>query len=72
MVLPRYDVPFCSGDCTYPMDLAASTRATLYPNARAQGSRTAIVEKSGHCINAHYSAPEAYIQIADFLKANGL
>ena len=72
IVLGKYDFPFCGGDCTYPSDLAAAALPTLYPNADKEGSKNVILEQQGHCLNAHYSAPEAYEQIAEFLKANGL
>ena len=71
MVLGRYDFIFCGANCAYPTDQSALVVPALYPNAAA-GSEHALIERSGHNINAHFGAPEAYAQINAFLKKNGL
>ena len=70
VMLPLNDFPFCGGDCTFPSDRAAIVRPALYPNAAA-ASRSVIVQRSGHNLNAHFGAQEAYAQINAFLEANG-
>ena len=66
----RLDFAACGGNCDYPVDLAAALIPALYPRA-ANGSQSYLVPESGHNINAHYTAPKAYVQINAFLTANG-
>ena len=70
IVTSLFDIPFCLGDCTFPTDLAAATIPALYPDAAA-GSRSFLVPRTGHNINAHFGAPVAYNQINTFLRDNG-
>ena len=67
--LGENDFVFCGGNCSYPTDLSAATLQAYYP-AASKGSQTYLVPGSGHAINAHHSAPNAFVQMIDFLKAN--
>ena len=71
IVLGRNDVVYCGSDCAYPVDNAAATLSTVYPGA-SSGSRSALIDHTGHNINGHFGAASAYAQINAFLKANGL
>jgi len=65
------DLPFCQGNCLYPVNQAeAVLTGPLYPNA-SNGSEYYIAEGAGHGLNLHYSAPAAYEHITQFLKKNG-
>lgn len=64
------DLPFCSGNCTYPMDLTAAPLKQLFPKSRNTTSMN--VPRSGHAINMHFNALNAYVFINEFLLANGI
>jgi pimeloyl-ACP methyl ester carboxylesterase len=64
------DVPFCQGNCLYPVNMAAAVLKEFYPNA-ANGSDWYIAEGAGHGLNLHYQAPAVYAHILGFLKKNG-
>jgi len=70
IVVGQHDFPFCLGDCDSPRGQVAATISALYPAADA-GSTYYIVPESGHMLNAHYQAPQAFAQINKFLHANG-
>ncbi|GAB7349485.1 hypothetical protein MBLNU459_g0196t1 [Dothideomycetes sp. NU459] len=63
------DWPFCQGNCSYPMDLAAAAKA-LYPMTRNFTSY--LAPNCGHGLNLHYAATAAYEQIQAFVMGNGL
>lgn len=62
------DLPFCFGNCSYPVDHAEQVFPMLYPNAKGKGTYLAPV--TGHGLNLHYSAVEAYRWIQDFVREN--
>lgn len=62
------DLPFCFGNCTYPVDLAQKAIAALYPAAKA--NTTYLAPSTGHGVNLHYTAGAAYQAIFDFLSQN--
>lgn len=64
------DYIFCSSDCGNPSDLGAVALARLFPVAAA-GSTSFLVPGTGHGINAHTTAPQAYAQMLAFVKASG-
>ena len=68
-MLGQHDYAFCLGMCED--ELLAATIALMYPAASSK-SETYIVPNSGHCINAHYSAQQAFAQINRFLKKNSI
>ncbi|KAF2757450.1 alpha/beta-hydrolase [Pseudovirgaria hyperparasitica] len=64
------DLPFCFGNCSYPVDKAQAPLAMLYPASQHKGSY--IAGTAGHGINLHYSALDAYRWIQDFLAQGGI
>ena len=67
----QFDFFYCGGDCNYPVDQAALVQPAFYP-AAAAGSQSYLVPGSGHVINAHFTAPQAFSQMISFLKTNGI
>ena len=70
-VIGENNLPFCSGDCSVPVNQAAAVKNKLYP-AASNGSQYLLVPDTGHGINLHYNAEMAFDQIQNFVKANGL
>lgn len=64
------DLPFCAGNCTYPTNLAAAVKTSLYPMAKNTSS-TYIAPDCGHAVNTHYAAGPAFEFIQNFVKSNG-
>ncbi|KAI4717332.1 alpha/beta-hydrolase [Aureobasidium sp. EXF-10727] len=62
------DLPFCYGNCSYPMNKAEAAIKMLYPAASANG--TYLAPLTGHGVNLHYTALDAYKFIGTFLKQN--
>ena len=71
VVIGENDLPFCSGNCYYPVNQAEAVNVQLYPVA-GSGSQYLVMNGTGHGINLHYSAEMAFDQIQSFVKANGL
>lgn len=65
------DYFYCGGDCTYPADQAALVIPAFYP-AASKASKSYLVPNTGHNINAHKTASQAFDQMTAFLKANGI
>ncbi|KAF2152256.1 hypothetical protein K461DRAFT_256055 [Myriangium duriaei CBS 260.36] len=63
----EFDFAYCGGECGQLPDLY---RTTFYPTA----GRAAVylIPNTGHIINAHATAPQAFQQMLSFLKENGL
>ncbi|KAF1356298.1 hypothetical protein BDV97DRAFT_386155 [Delphinella strobiligena] len=64
------DLPFCSGNCSYPTNQAAIALTALYPMAKNTSS-TYLAPVCGHGINVHYAAGAAFDFIQNFVKSNG-
>lgn len=64
------DYPFCSGNCSYPTNLAAAVKPAVYPNVASFASY--LAPSTGHGLNLHYTAVAAYEFIQAFLGKNGL
>lgn len=62
------DLPFCFGNCSAPTNKAEGVFSVLYPHARTTGSY--LARDTGHGLNLHYSAVEAYHYIQDFIGQN--
>ncbi|KAG9952089.1 alpha/beta-hydrolase, partial [Aureobasidium melanogenum] len=62
------DLPFCYGNCTYPMNKAEAALKMLYPAAKANG--TYLAPSTGHGVNLHYTAMGAFEFIGSFLRQN--
>jgi pimeloyl-ACP methyl ester carboxylesterase len=60
------DLPFCTGNCSYPTNLAQSAVTALYPKASHTG--TYLAPLTGHGLNLHYSAVAAYHYIQGFIS----
>jgi hypothetical protein len=58
------DLPFCAGNCAYPMNLAQAAISQLYPNTNSTG--TYLAPLTGHGLNLHYSAVAAYNYFQNF------
>lgn len=65
------DLPFCFGNCTFGGDKAQLALKALYPAAK-NTSATYYAQNTGHGINLHYSALDAFHWIQNFLKSNGI
>ncbi|KAK3676820.1 hypothetical protein LTR78_003024 [Recurvomyces mirabilis] len=65
------DLPFCYGNCSYPVDLAAQVKS-LYPAVSAGAFKTYLGQDAGHALNLHYAAADAFSWIMSFLSSNGL
>jgi len=63
------DFFYCRGDCMYPVNQAALALSTFYP-AASSGSQVFLVPNTGHNINAHFGASEAFSHMISFLHAN--
>jgi pimeloyl-ACP methyl ester carboxylesterase len=66
-----HDLPACSANCLVPQNQAAAVVDVVYPKA-SKGSGWYLVPGTGHGINYHYSAPDAYAHMHEFIKSNGL
>ncbi|KAF2763623.1 hypothetical protein EJ03DRAFT_322631 [Teratosphaeria nubilosa] len=66
------DLPFCSGNCSYPVDLAAAVKPMLYAGLEARKFASYLAPVTGHGVNLHYSAGEAFEWIQAFLAGQGL
>lgn len=66
------DLPFCFGNCSYPTNQAQAVFAKLYPNVPTSKQGAYLAPVTGHGLNLHYSAVEAYYYAQNFLKKNGL
>lgn len=66
------DLPFCSGNCTYPMDLAKAVQPKLYSSLAQSKFDSYLAPVTGHGVNLHYSAVAAYEYLQDFLQKQGL
>lgn len=63
------DLPFCFGNCSYPTNHAQDALDMLYKATNLTG--TYLAPTTGHGVNLHYTAVEAYHYIQDFLvKSN--
>ncbi|KAK4561524.1 hypothetical protein LTR86_004842 [Recurvomyces mirabilis] len=65
------DLPFCYGNCSYPVDLAAQVKS-LYPAVPAAAFKTYLGQDAGHALNLHYAAADAFSWTMSFLSSNGL
>ncbi|EME38836.1 hypothetical protein DOTSEDRAFT_92135 [Dothistroma septosporum NZE10] len=63
------DLPNCFGNCLYPENLAAGVKDALFPATRNVSFY--LASDTGHGMNFHYSATDAYKHIHDNLAANG-
>lgn len=71
VVNAAYDLPFCSGNCSYPTNLGAAVIPALYP--RQNGTNNNYIQRdAGHGLTLHYSAVEGYAYIQDFVRRSGL
>ncbi|KUJ14467.1 uncharacterized protein LY89DRAFT_650311 [Mollisia scopiformis] len=59
------DLPFCTGNCSYPTNLAQAA-LELYPVAGSKG--TYLAPLTGHGVNLHYPAVAAYHYIQKFIS----
>lgn len=66
------DHPFCAGNCTYPVDLSAAVQPKLYPKLDDGNFGTYLAPVTGHGLNFHYSANEAFEYVQKFLEEHEL
>jgi len=66
------DLPFCFGNCSYPMDLSQFLLSQLYPSLNSAKTTTYVAKNTGHGINLHYSSHDAFVAIHDFLAKQGI
>jgi len=64
------DLPFCFGNCSYPANKAQMVLQALYPMA-SNVSTTYLAPITGHGVNLHYSAGEAFDFIQKFVADAG-
>lgn len=65
------DFIFCQANCSFPTNQAALVLEKLYP-AASNSSQSYIIPNTGHGINLHYTAPEAYQKILGFVQSIGV
>lgn len=65
------DLPVCDGDCLLPSNRAADVKELIFPAAN-NASDYHLVPETGHGVNFHHSASEAYEHIAAFLAKIGV
>jgi hypothetical protein len=66
------DLPFCGGNCTFPVDQAQKVHPTYYPNVADADFASYLAPIAGHGLNLHYSAGAAFEYIQKFLVGRGL
>jgi len=66
------DLPFCGGNCTYPMDAAKAVQPKYYPNVPESDFGSYLAPVAGHGLNFHYSAAGAFEYIQKFLVEHKL
>lgn len=66
------DLPFCSGNCSYPHNLANDVKSALYADLSADKFDSYLAPHTGHGLNLHYTALDAFAWIHEFLDARGL
>ncbi|KAF1816972.1 alpha/beta-hydrolase [Eremomyces bilateralis CBS 781.70] len=64
------DLPNCHGDCLYPNNKAKDAIKLFFP-ASAPESSWWLAPGTGHGINFHYQAPEAYRHMIHFIEKHG-
>jgi hypothetical protein len=66
------DLPFCGGNCTYPVDQAKAVQPKYYPNVADKDFGSYLAPLAGHGLSFHYSAAGAYEYVQTFLVDRGL
>lgn len=66
------DLPFCGGDCSYPVDQAKAVHPKYYPNVADADFGSYLAPIAGHGLNFHYSSAGAFEYIQKFLVDRGL
>lgn len=66
------DLPFCGGNCSFPVDQAAKVHPSYYPNVADADFASYLAPIAGHGLNLHYSAAGAFEYIQKFLVDRGL
>lgn len=66
------DLPFCSGNCSYPSNQGDVVKQSLYANLASSNFSSYIAPTTGHGVNLHYSATDSFMFIQTFLREHGL
>lgn len=66
------DVPFCDGNCSYPVNVPAETLKEAFPNADRNASSTLVLPRSAHGLNLGTTAPVLFSHIQVFISETGL
>jgi pimeloyl-ACP methyl ester carboxylesterase len=66
------DIPFCGGNCSYPVDQAKAVQPKYYPNVAEADFGSYLAPVAGHGLNFHYSATAAFEYIQKFLVEHKL
>lgn len=64
------DLPYCSGNCTFPTNKGDDALKSAF--ALSRNASSFVVAGTGHALNLHRTAGAAYMCIMDFLKASGV
>lgn len=64
------DLPYCSGNCTFPTNKGDDALKSAF--ALSKNATSFVMPGTGHALNLHHTACEAYAYILDFLKDNGV
>ena len=70
LVIGAQDNAFCNGNCNSGANHILSNAKEIYPNVK--GLLPMIVPDTGHVLNLHYSAPETYKKISQWLTTQGI
>lgn len=66
------DYPFCTGNCSFPTNLAEAVQGKYYPSLADADFDAYLAPLAGHGLNFHYSAAEAFEYAQKFLAEHGL
>lgn len=66
----EHDISFCDGDCNYPFNIPDASLKQAFPNA-GNGSGSFILPNSGHGINLHLNANDAFDAIQKWIASVG-
>jgi pimeloyl-ACP methyl ester carboxylesterase len=62
------DFPFCQNNCSAPVDQAQLVFPRLFPALPVEKQFAYLAPGTGHALNLHYTAQNAFVKIQEFLK----
>jgi pimeloyl-ACP methyl ester carboxylesterase len=68
----EYDLFFCDGNFSYPIDLSEATLREVFPRANEKASDSLILPLAGHGLKLGFIAAHAFFHIQKFVTKSGL